>query len=1687
MTSNQTCTNLTKNVHELRRKLLRTEQTINDLEQLTHSQRDRNSSFEGVRSSSHHSHDEASSLPPPLTMEELMLESALNSVNTEYEFLAPRRLSTASSDHTGSRSRAVDNVPSRDVSHRSNTAKSCSLNALSEHTLDDSGANFYTLNINASNSSSRSDTLLSPRKKPPNQRSFSTPKKMPPPPSFVRSPNRPDSKQSYRQFESELRSSQERNPVAKESTSDSFRELEAMSRRSGSSSYSTTMVRNEFDVSLPLEVLEECMDRDDSKSSNSTRGGISPQRPISARSNATSVTLLATDVEVEEMKEKFSTVRSDNARLRTLVTQLRQQLAETEYSSMTVHPTVPEHLSEKIASLMDQLKANENTLRKTEDRLEYKENLSVKKDHIILGLKNKNSRLEAMLEVCHNEKTSAESAKEEAFNDIAELSRRLQETQTKMSTNLKDSKRDMNNQLEKLAEERAVIWNQFENKKQENFTLERKLRTLQQSLMAAESKCREQEIDGAKTMDQAQKQIRELLQEIETKHTNLKKCLSDMSLIKEQHRILKYQYDEMKEQNVCQRDRLAACQKENEATKAKMEILQSKLEMQKEETTNNLSATHKVLNDLTNQRNGITDPTPSVSKISPRKHNSTISELNMKISTKESHIKRLEARLSGYAADAEKMETLREELLAVSEKCRAGERRGNELEDVVHLMEEERTKYLKKVNDLEDQVQDKCKECESLEIRLKERTSSLSQHQAQMEELAKKVSNLESDKKQDKQTMNEMEAEISNQVGEIDVLKQKLSGSQAQVVERTRALDIATECTGKQESDSRRELKRLKKTHHEQCLDLTEQIEFLREECDKYKMEASTSKRHINELNNAMVATGNHIHDLETEIAFLKNEEITRAETHEQAIKILEEKSLSSAEQVNSLEGALAQCKDEISVYIEQLHGAHSDFQHQIAVKTDQVANLESELNLIRVSLKDEAKRAGELESALEERHKMLEDAASRISELEESQSSLQSQISKQEQQLSRENAKSDQVIKEMEEKLKVACLELDTKKHQFSHLNDLLKRVDKDFASCKSELAVLEKQTDDLRADVEVKGQELERSKFEWKEMKAKLDDKIELVATLEEKKQTLDRELKKQQEKCLNLETELTQLHAQAEDALQHNQELENYSRNRNADLVSRETTIGKLQEALRTSESARKKAEEDSKDFERSLEERQWQLQQRAAQLTQLDMQVQEFRNGTEKRNIELENLLDSTQIQLKERTQQVTLLDDQLTSIRDELKEQRRLLEDRTQNVRRLERDLQQREDRIEELTKSTDTERKAREERHKTCIETSQELRVAREREQNLARQLQESQREVARLMREHQQLFSDIDEVENVNREKDERLTRITKQLSSLASEKISVESDFREELDRMQNDVQKMRKDYQEEIEKLKTTNAELLIKSRVATGNQEFEINSALERERESREECKRAKETLLGLEHELLARKQVIEATNDTIIVKDAEIARLQAKISGLERGLAMTSLPNTPLKLQGIVNEGTGNDLTRPTPRHHDVLGSSPVHSKPDWVSDDNTTTSLFAGMESDVGSLAPSFVPIAASTKRQPEVVRRNDDDSSLFYTSSPAKRHDIINGELSADEDSFYKRVFADTFQNSLNPHAAPRNGSWSNDPLDGRGRERDNSLDSIVDMKPENCMANLQEKLRASEQRRRQVTNKLRHLKHTS
>ena len=62
---------------------------------------------------------------------------------------------------------------------------------------------------------------------------------------------------------------------------------------------------------------------------------------------------------------------------------------------------------------------------------------------------------------------------------------------------------------------------------------------------------------------------------------------------------------------------------------------------------------------------------------------------------------------------------------------------------------------------------------------------------------------------------------------EEQLIKVKLSEAQAQLLQKTRALESAAERTAKQESQTRREIKKMKKLHSEQCEELSEQIEMV--------------------------------------------------------------------------------------------------------------------------------------------------------------------------------------------------------------------------------------------------------------------------------------------------------------------------------------------------------------------------------------------------------------------------------------------------------------------------------------------------------------------------------------------------------------------------------------------------------------------------------------------------------------------------------------------------------------------------------------------------------------------------------------------------------------------------------------------------------------------------------------------
>nr|XP_026695535.1 coiled-coil domain-containing protein 18-like isoform X2 [Ciona intestinalis] len=1374
---------------------------------------------------------------------------------------------------------------------------------------------------------------------------------------------------------------------------------------------------------------------------------ISPRRPISARSNATSVTILGHDDDSmnQQYSEKMTQLRSDNARLKTLVSQLRQQLSIVARTPPSPNQA-PTDVDELIISLKDEIKTNERTLRKAEDKLEYNEVINLEKDGVIVRLKEELVGFKKMVEDCEARRKSAESERNKALYDSSKLSERFSKIHEAMSAKLSQS-RALHKSMTQANQERDNMMQQCNSLTLQNNKLKSQLKASEEGMKALERKIRMDEVGGVRVVEQ---QVRELVGEVERKHMEIKKLKAENIDISHQHQQIEQQFNQLVDQQKQLQSRLMTSQRELE---------DSKLEVQK------LSQSR-----MTEQRNALSEVTNvrPLESISPRKHRAQISELNMKLATKESQVQRLEARVKSYAVESDKLDEIRGELLGVVEKSRQGERRANELEDLVHLLEDEKTKIMKKLTETEDSLHDKLVETDSLESRLKERTSMLSKHQIEMEELKEKLSKTKSEMKEKSCALTSLSNEHDNKCKLNNELRDKLTHAERSLEEMTRALEGAAELSGKQEVELRREIKKLKKIHAEQSEELMEQNQTLSSDVEKWKQQAVTMRNQSSRFNEALVASSNRIQELEGQVRHLEEEGRCRVQSHEEVVGVLEGKCLKSSNHIVALERALSQCKDELTNHVARMHEAESNFDHQVAMKGDQIKKLEIELKLSTSSLNEESRRMVELESALEERHVMLREAATRIGELEESQSLLQTQVSKQEHKILLMDEERAKLVGDLERRLEDAGREVDEKKEQFMGINEALRQVEGDFQQSKSALCALEREVNELRSQSEVKDRELTRSSFEWGEMKRHLDVKIELVASLEEEIQRLERKRKKLEEKSLNLETELTQVRCHAQETLHHNQELENFSQNRNVEILKKDEMINKLQDALQLSKSAHKWLEDENRKLERGLEDRGGELKERAKQLSNLDAQLHEIRNTTGKKNLELLNRVQLVEQQLSERNQQVKQLDDQLSLLREESREGVRKMEEQEQHGRRLGRELEQKEQRINDLEKTIESERRSREEKHQSCLETTQELRMTREREQNMTRQIQDCEREIGRLTREMEQLMLEVEEAGSVNKEKDARLQSLTKQLSEVNADKVAMETKWRGEVDRMQVDVGRIREQYVDKITKLEHENSELRMLATVATGDQRQAMNSALERQQALVDENNRTKEAMLALERELVARKQVIESANDAIIMKDAEIARLETKYSGLERGVAMSSLPNIKLKCQESITRPHDNDVT-PT-----FLGTSPWPPK-----DNNLTGSLFNGLESELGSIAPSYVPIAASTKRHHPTNQPDVDTSSFFMTSSPTPDVDdvTINSGYSVEDDSLYKRVFADTIHDSTTARGCTRATVSKTLDFDH----------SDVTLRPEKCMADLQEKLRASEQRRRDVTSKLRHLKATS
>jgi len=387
--------------------------------------------------------------------------------------------------------------------------------------------------------------------------------------------------------------------------------------------------------------------------------------------------------------------------------------------------------------------------------------------------------------------------------------------------------------------------------------------------------------------------------------------------------------------------------------------------------------------------------------------------------------------------------------------------------------------------------------------------------------------------------------------------------------------------------------------------------------------------------------------------------------------------------------------------------------------------------------------------------------------------------------------------------------------------------------------------------------------------------------------------------------------------------------------------------------------------------ALEERTKVLHSRNAQIEELDVEFRQYKHELEDKLNDVQVELSNCKQQLVTRNNQVGQLDEVISTLRAELAESGHVTNDQLQNIERLQRENNVKSTKVEQLEAKLSSLKHEMEDCKEPMAELTNEYRRCRQSELSLEKQLKEREGDVERLYKEVSQLNNDLSDMENDVREKDSRLNRLTSQITELQTIKVAMQSKFNQELVQMQQEKQKINRRHQLEIDELIEKNAQLQL-TEPASSNRKSEsvlINESLQKELE--------------------ARTRVLESANHAIIDKEEEISRLTAKLSVLR------------------------------TQQNSDT----PTSQLPESKSDDDVRSSVTSSlMEADLSCLAPSFLPIATSTKRQQQqrkefvTTARGSPDTSpppmLFRTSSP--RQNDVGSDTFKEEESMCRRLFGD-------------------------------------------------------------------------
>ncbi|XP_060762488.1 coiled-coil domain-containing protein 18 isoform X2 [Neoarius graeffei] len=758
-------------------------------------------------------------------------------------------------------------------------------------------------------------------------------------------------------------------------------------------------------------------------------------------------------------------------------------------------------------------------------------------------------------------------------------------------------------------------------------------------------------------------------------------------------------------------------------------------------------------------------------------------------------------------------------------------------------VEKEKARQASAAQSLQERLTRAQEEISSLQTSITQRASHYQQLHNQLLDKAAQATTLEKELKKKslrlvvvEKQLQEKSAAYSQAAIKNSQLEQKIMVTHTCTLEKESSIHHYQSLLKKRQREYQQAMETSKMAETHRCRELEDSVGVLQLSLARSQAEVAELKQAVSDLQSEKQEVEHQAGLLQASVDQLTQEMEMKDKRSEEAARAFEEQAFESVSKMKLMASELSCCKEELSDGLQQVEKVKQHYEKQLELKNSELSVLQEAVRSGALACESSTEENLQLQRAMQRQHAMLQESTSCITQLEDSQSHLQSQVSQLEQKLERERTSSIHQLRRKQMEVQEAKEEVQKKEKQTAELSASIMKLSSEMKACREELTDMEKELLQLRRDSSAKATQLSQMEETLQETKGMLDKKSEMVIDLEEKLHRSEMDRRNSLQRAHLLEEQLNTVRGELTDTLGHLEELRDVLQRTQLSADQQQATIHQLTTELRESQRELEERNHEMLDMDTALKERQGELQQRAELLGQLDVVVKEHKLEMERKVEHLQDMLEKTERKLRERDKQVGFLTERLDLVKSQLEGKEAL---------------------------------------EKRALELGQQLRVCREQLQKSAQDLQDAHTRC-------DALSNQLDNVTQLERQKETDVERLQEQLRVLEKQRLQGEAQLQATITELQHELEQQRDDHNREVSALHHTHGQLLKVS--------DQISVSL---RSSQEQLEEARANAADLHTELRSTQELLQHANETLLIKESEIARLQAKISSLERASELCS--------------------------------------------------------------------------------------------------------------------------------------------------------------------------------------------------